>query len=264
MASGRHRERQGSRPTATQSAVGKGIRTRIRSASCVDNRHRMLRQMQASSTGRERGRCINWGLGKSLFSGSRLCPPPFTSTRHVTRERGLGGVAPKSGAPFCAARAGRAHAVARSFSSRLCSSSCQCSPVCERRCLCSHFWRYVDDHFLRFEHRNTTLDTGSTLPWLNPSDRPGLHPDATALTTARADTRTLRLSPPSPLMASLIAPDGLPHRPFWPSMMASLIAPDVDHLREACIRHEPRLHRGLADAPRPAEPADPSRCEARV
>ena len=42
-------------------------------------------------------------------------------------------------------------------------------------------------------------------------------------------------------------------------MTASLIAPDVDRLREACIRHEPRLHRGLADAPRPAEPADPSR-----
>ena len=72
-----------------------GIRTRIRSASCVDNSHRMLRQMHASRTGR--GRCINWGLGKSLVSGSRLCPPPCTSTRHVTRERGLGGVAPKSG-----------------------------------------------------------------------------------------------------------------------------------------------------------------------
>ena len=53
-------------------------------------------------------------------------------------------------------------------------------------------------------------------------------------------------------MASLIAPDGLPHRPGGPPsspLMASLIAPDVDRPRKACIRHDPRLHRGLANAP---------------
>lgn len=36
--------------------------------------NRMLRQMHASSTGRKRGRCINWGLGKPLFSGSGCAP----------------------------------------------------------------------------------------------------------------------------------------------------------------------------------------------
>jgi hypothetical protein len=160
MASGRHRERQGSRPTATQSSVGKGIRTRIRSASCVDNSHRNARKQHKE----ERGRCINWGLGKSLVSESRLCPPLFTSTRHVTRERGLGGVAPKSGAPrlCCPCRA----------------STCRCPfflvapvqfqlpvfPVCER----VFVLRTFGDTWTTSISLNTTLDTGSTLPWLNP------------------------------------------------------------------------------------------------
>ncbi len=202
MASGRHRERPGGRPTATQSSVGKGIRTRIRSASCVANSHRMLRQMHASSTGRERGRYITWGLGKSLVSGSRLCPPPFTSTRHVTRERGLGGVAPKSGAPrLCCPRR---------------ASTCRCpfflvAPVqfqlpvfpCASACLCSHFWSdtsYVDDALSSLSStRHSTWDPHA------PSHA-GLTPEKPCtLTRPPGHTRTL--------IVSLIAPDGLPHRP---------------------------------------------------
>jgi len=193
MASGRHRERPGGRPTATQSSVGKGIRTRIRSASYVDKLPSHA-TADARKQHRKRERPLHHlGAREAAVLRERLCPPPFTSTRHVTRERGLGGVAPKSGAPFCAARAGRAHAI-RSFSSRLCSYQLPVFPVCERVFVFALVEMLTTSTF--FDHVDTGHGiSGFTLPWPNPSGAVTPRP-CTLTRTARAhDT------------------DCLPHRP---------------------------------------------------
>ena len=123
-----------------------------------------------AAQGRERS-LHQLGAREVLVSESRLCPPLFTSTRHVTRERGLGGVAPKSGAPFCAARAGRAHAVALSFSSRLCSSSCQCSPCASACYSVRTFGDTWTTTFFAFEH-DTRHGIHAPIDGLTPDPRP--------------------------------------------------------------------------------------------
>ena len=94
---------------------------------------------------RERPLCINWGLGKPLFSGSRLCPPPCTSTRHVTRERGLVESRRRAALPFVLPRPCRASTCSYPFFLRATVQLLQglpVFPVCERACsLCSHLWR---------------------------------------------------------------------------------------------------------------------------
>ena len=120
---------------------------------------------------RERPLCINWGLGKPLFSGSRLCPPPCTSTRHVTRERGLVESRRRAALPFVLPVPGE-HMPLPVLSRRACAVPAASVPVCERVFVFALLERYV----LRgrrtfFAFVDTTLDMGSTrsVPcWLNP------------------------------------------------------------------------------------------------
>ena len=157
MASGRHRERQGGRPTATQSSVGKGIRTRIRSASCVDNSHRMLQQMHASSKGRERPL---HQLGAREVAALREPAVPSAVYEYTTCdeiERSGWSRAEERRSPFVLPVPGE-HMPLPVLSRRACAVPAASVPRVRARVCVRTFGDTWDDHFVRF--LNTTLDTG--------------------------------------------------------------------------------------------------------